>query len=434
MFNKSITSGAIALAGSRIAMLVLPFFITPLLIASLGVGEFGLWMAMLSLVGVISFADGGVSNSLITLAAGASAVGRDKRLHQLMTTSLVIIVPVAITIAVAGSISAPYIPWGRLLQMPEHQTVESVSGVFILMLVSYAGDMISNIVIRFRTGLQDVAFPSIMEAVVKYVSLPVVIFLIVYGHSALWLAASIYLLPSMLKLLFCISFLFRSRYLPLEPSRVSRGVATILIKYGFVFMVINVANALAVSSDQFMIGHFISTAEVTPYTIMQRIFTLPYVGINFILLATWPALAAAAARSDGVWLRRAAYRSTLFVGGTAICSSLILATFHEAFIEIWLRRPLAVSEHLVIGMAFYSVLLPIVGMLSTVLHALHVRHVQLYANVAMVVVNIPTTIILLPQFGSAGAVYGTCVSYLFCMIIPYIFVLYRERAAGKFGV
>ena len=58
--------------------------------------------------------------------------------------------------------------------------------------------------------------------------------------------------------------------------------------------------------------------------------------------------------------------------------------------------------------------------------SMDIRRPQIWISISMMVVNLPLSYILIHQIGAGGAIIATAVSYLLCMIIPYLVLLPRH--------
>ena len=126
------------------------------------------------------------------------------------------------------------------------------------------------------------------------------------------------------------------------------------------------AYAVSAHSDLFLIGMILGAPASAAYGLARRIFSLPVILGETINHAQWPALARADAAGDREGVGRV-LRWTLLAG-----SSLALAT--------------AVS--MAVAYEF--------------------------------LINLPLTLLLLPQIGPAGAIWGTVTGYTLALLLPYL--------------
>jgi O-antigen/teichoic acid export membrane protein len=80
---------ALAGAGARVATLLVGLFMTPYLVARLGIERFGVWALITAAVGMIGLCDLGLRNGLVRyLAAGLEAPDRQSETSEILSTSL----------------------------------------------------------------------------------------------------------------------------------------------------------------------------------------------------------------------------------------------------------------------------------------------------------------------------------------------------------
>src|SRR5262249_44715503 len=154
------------------------------------------------------------------------------------------------------------------------------------------------------------------------------------------------------------TLVFFARVRPdLRPQRALASRATMqrLLHLSILFFVLQLASALAYSSDNLIASRLLGAAEVADYSVAVKLFTLSAVLLGLVLQPLWPAYAEAIARRDLMWVRRTLWRATI---GAGVVAAAVAATFllgFERIIGLWLHRPLHVSSDLLFGLATWCV-------------------------------------------------------------------------------
>ena len=183
--------------------------------------------------------------------------------------------------------------------------------------------------------------------------------------------------------------------------------------------------AISVNADQMIIAIFSGAADVSPYAVLNRLFSLPYIAVNLILTVLWPMFAANREARNYSWIKKTYYRTFLGCLVIAIATSFALYHFLPTILHHWINRSFSDLPSLVLGMTIYSALVVSVGITSTFLVSMEIFRPQIYMNLAMLFINFPLTIYLVKDIGAAGAIWATVVSYICCIMIPSIIVIYK---------
>lgn len=424
---RRLALGAVAGAGASAISMLVAFATVPLALNYLGSERYGLWMAASSLVLLLgTFADGGIVYSLITASAVANARGGAAAVREIVGSAWAVLVPIAGAIILVTVALVPLVPWQWVFSLSNAGLAREAADVVRVVIIGLALSFLVNVALKVRTGLQEIAAVRAWEGAAALAALPALLLAIQLETSMAWLVAAIVGAPLLVKGLTSILF-FRDRP-QMRPGREDIGFkhARYILGAGSAFFIIQLSQAVAIQSDQVLIANLIGIEQVVAYSVMQRLFSIPYILANFVFAAQWPAFSDAAARGDLVWIRRSFLRVLAMSLAVAVILTLGLALMHRPLLSIWgVAGAVRPGMTLVAGMAVYAVLAVIVGACSTLLISLDMRRPQIWISLAMMVVNLTLSIILIREIGSAGAVWGTAISYLVCMVVPYAVIILR---------
>ncbi len=417
---KATLSGGTA----RIINMIVVFATVPLTLNYLGQERYGLWMAVTSFAFILTtFADGGISNALITATAKANSEGGAAKVRKVIGSAAAIIIPIAILIILIGIIVIPLISWQWTLNLSSRPLAFEARAIMLVMIISIALGFIVNIILKTRAGLQQIPAVSAWDSLAALSILPALSLAIYLQLGIIWLVIAIVGTPLFVKATGSVLFLWHNPKFRARISDVDFSCSRDLLAGGSVFFMIALTQALAIQSDQILIANLASIKEVATYSIVQRLFTIPYILANFLFMAQWPAFSAAAAQGNYDWIKRTFWRT---LGGTtflAIILTGVLLVLHNPILSLWVGDKINPAILLVSTMSLYAVILTIIGACSTLLISLDIRKPQIWMSFTMLVVNLPLSIYLIPKIGAAGAIIGTALSYLLCMVIPYAFII-----------
>lgn len=424
--SADIVGASLAQACARLVSLLVPLITMPWTVTYLGQERFGIWMAASSIVLLISLVEGGVSSALVTATSRAHAIGDFQRIRHLIASAFALLIPVAIGFLAVVALIAIWTDWASLFKIKSTIGAAEAPQVFFTIAAITAISFFVNVGTMVRTGLQQIPLVSLWEVLGKLIALPALAIAIMLKMGTPWLVGALFGVPIVISGIGVIQF-FASN--PVYRPRLydasweySRG----LLHGGGAFTAATFAYLIAISSDQFLIAAIVSADAVTSYSILSRLFAIPFLLTSFVFFAQWPAYASSMARGDEIWVFRSFYRTLVAAIAFSLLLTLILIGFLEKILDLWMGQDIHTPALLVWGMGIYAVLSVAEAAIRHLLFALDARKELIGISVAMVLINVPLTIVLLHSIGVAGAVLATDIAYFCCIIIPSAAIICRR--------
>jgi O-antigen/teichoic acid export membrane protein len=198
---------------------------------------------------------------------------------------------------------------------------------------------------------------------------------------------------------------------------------------GLVFGVLQIAMALAFSTDNLIISQCLGPEAVTVYSVSARLFQLPIQMFVLMLMPLWPAYGEALARGDMVWLKKALLGSLgLAIGLSGACAGCLLL-LGPGFLHWWVGPDVTPPKSLLVGLALWSVLSTTGSALAMFLNARQAAAFQVVCALTMGLANVPVGILFARTFGVAGVVWATVLVHGTCALLPAAIYVYRTVRA-----
>jgi O-antigen/teichoic acid export membrane protein len=438
--RRVLASTGAAVAARLVAMLG-SFLVIPLAIGYLGVDRYGIFLALSSLTSVLVFADLGLANGLLNVVSDAN--GRDDRgtARRAVSSALVMIVAVASLLALVFLLVFGHVNWPALLNVNDPVAAAEVGPTALVIVALFLIGLPLGIVERVRLAYQEGyinSFAAMLGGIAGLGALVVAIWLKV---SLPVLVISV-LLPPVLALALNGFALFRIRRPWLAPrlSLASRSVAARLARLGFLFLVLQLAVAVAYQSDVIVAGLLLGPSAAATYSVTLRFFMLAPALIAVFLTALWPAYTEALARNDIEWVRRTLRRSIVIALVTAGPASLVLAVGGSWLIRTWTGGAIDPPLSLMVGAALWAVVSATFNTIAIVLNAASVVRFQVIIATTMAIASITLSVLFARAFGISGIIWGTLLAFVLIDGIPmaiyvprFLASLDRQRAQSLAG-
>lgn len=391
----------------------------PLLLSHLGKDGLGVWMIALSLMGLIGFVSGGLSASVVTTIGRASADASGQSVRQLATAATVIAVAWGIVVAAIAVPAALAINWEQLLKLDEANSGRDVGSLMAALAGMLAVSLVAVVPRQIMIGRMHGYIAHMLDFTGVLASAVGLIIALVCD-APLWLLGLSFLAPgSTVQLLGGLLYLRRARIPLFSKSNVDKQTLRLLGKDSLGMAGYQSAYAVSSQSDLLLIGIILGAPASAVYGVAQRVFALPVLASGTVNYAQWPAMARADAKGEANSLGRM-FRWTLFIG-TALASTVALAAavFYQPLTQLWLGRDLETDPLILVGMVAWVLVATLVNTCDSLLRSRLETGLLTRAMMVMAVINIVTTLTLLPLIGAAGAIWGSVTGYTVALLVPY---------------
>jgi O-antigen/teichoic acid export membrane protein len=427
----------IAMFGARGVAIITALVSIPLGVRYLGVDRFGLWMLIVSFLSLLSFADLGLGSGLVNALSDAN--GRDdvEAAKRYVSTAFFMLFGLVVILGLGFALAYRFIPWAQLFNVtsPEarREAGPAMAVLVACLLISIPLDIVERTQIGYQEGFVNAVWTA-LGSVLGLAGLLICVFLKT-GLPLLILATLGG--PVLAKILNGI-WLFGRRRPWLLPrwSLASRSRAVPLLKIGVMFFVLQIAVALAFSSDNLVVARIFGSAAVTAYSVPMRLFTF-FPALIFICLSPlWPAYGEAIARGDIRWVKRTLLWSTAGVFAITSSASLALIIVGNPLIHLITGKHIVASQWLLIGLGLWTTISATSNAIAMFLNGANVILFQVVFSLIMSVAALGLKIVLAREVGLPGVIWGTLIAYVLFTLIPVVIYLPRllarleKRAAG----
>jgi O-antigen/teichoic acid export membrane protein len=416
-YRGIILGGGLAGLSKLISLLSVAISV-PLTIRYLGPERYGMWMTISSLLAVLSFADLGIGNGLVSSIANSA--GRDDSLTMVRLVSSAFYMLVGISLLILLSFVAAYsfVPWAKVFAVSSQSAAREAGPSVLAFVMCFSIGLPFTIVQRLQMGLQESWRSNLWQGGGSLLSL-VGILIAVHlrlGVSALVIAMSGGpVLASILNTL--VEFVSRRPALKPALRNVDLHTWASLTRSSAIFVALQLCLVLATGTDSIIIAQVDGASAVSSYSVMYKLFTIASVFTLFIN-PLWPALGESLSRGDHVWARTAMNRATFLCVAVGLILSAALFLFSQSIIKLWTGTVVIPDMILVGGFSAWILVIAYGGPLVTLLNNKQFLHFQLrtygQASLVALLLKIPMT----RWLGPGGVVWATVAANLFLFCLP----------------
>jgi O-antigen/teichoic acid export membrane protein len=412
---QSVLSGL----ASRVVGVVVSIISVPLTIGYLGTERYGVWVTIGTFLAWLQLADFGVGNGLTNALATAYGNNRPDLARHYVTTSLVMLSAVTLLIGGACAIAWPWINWGDIFSVQSPQTLAEIGPAMAVSLVIFLASFPLSLINKVYNAYQEGRIANYWGAVGNLASLLAIVLVTQTQGGLVWLVLAVSGAGLVMQILSgAWLFIWHKRWLMPHPSAIKGSALKELGHTGGMFFVVQITSLLIFQTDNVIIAHFASAAEVTPYSVTYRLFGYTTLLQALLFPNLWPAYAEAIAKKDIAWVRRTLRASTLYGTLATVILCIPLTLFGSTIISVWTRHQVTPPFSLLAWMALWSVINAAMNATVCILSASgRIRNQMIYA-LFTAVANIAITLWLIGPFGITGVIAGTVLAYLVFAVVP----------------
>jgi O-antigen/teichoic acid export membrane protein len=404
----------------KVLAIGLSYLLVPLTINYLNIEQYGIWMTLLSIMSWVGFFDIGLGHGLRNKLAEAVSINDIKLAKTCVSTAFAAVTLVGLIFFFILISILPFAPWDKIFN------TTSINNAELLKVVSIVGFFfLLNFVLSLSNSLyyayQEASLPTFRSVLLNLVALIGIYFLIHYTSGSLIYLGICYGLSMVLSNLPLIYFFFKKHpeVIPsikyIDISRI-REIASLGVK----FFIIQMAVLVIFATDNIIITQVLGPAEVTPYNVVFKLFSIITLAHGIILAPLWSAYTDAYAKGDLQWIKNTLKKLNLLMI-PIIIAVLILIIFARDIINIWVGPNIKYSNLLVVLMGIYTVISTWSNIYAYFVNGTGKVELQMYSAIAAGVINIPLSIYFAKSLamGTSGVILGTIVSLsLFAILGP----------------
>jgi O-antigen/teichoic acid export membrane protein len=199
-----------------------------------------------------------------------------------------------------------------------------------------------------------------------------------------------------------------------------KDVATKIRHEGLQFFVLQLAGALAFSSDLPLISAIRGPVDAGTYAIIQKLFSIIPIGLSLLWVPLWPIYRQALAAGDHAWVFRTLRRSLILAVVLAGGGAAVLALGFKQITTLWLHQPLMVSNAVLAGFVVWSLLDVCGAALAAFLNAASIMRYQVIIGIIFGTCCVATKYFILQTFSFEILPWTTSIVYSLTCLLPLL--------------
>jgi O-antigen/teichoic acid export membrane protein len=413
--KKNILGSFIVKGGSILINLLL----VPLTLNYLNPIKYGIWITLTSVIAWFGFFDIGLGSGLRNRFAEAVAMGNYELAKTYISTTYAILSIIIAVIILLFYFINPFLNWAMILNAGDDPALQNELSLLALIVFSFfCFSFILKIIATILTADQQPAKASLFNLFANALSL---IFIIVLTKttkgSLLYLGIIFSSMPVLVMIISSIWF-YSHKYKYYKPSIkfVDFSKAKDLFSLGTKFFIIQIAGVLIYEINNIIISQLFGPAEVTPYNIAFKYYSILMMFFAIIITPFWSAITEAWVKKEFDWIKLVMKKLFKFWGLILFTGIFMLIVSPLAF-HIWVGKVVVIPVSMSVLVMLWAILYCWNGIFSQFQNGVGKIKLQLYFSILQAFIYIPLALFLGKQLGISGVLFA---NVLIVLLVAWI--------------
>lgn len=414
---------------TRPISMLLSFIQIRFMVTYLGDEKYGIWATLLSIMSWISSCDMGVGNGLRNKLGEAFAAEDNDKAKEYIATSYFIIFIVSLILFLCGFIASLFLDWQKIFNSSILNR-KSYIAVICLNLSFVCINFITAICNQIFYAHQEASKVGFNQLTSQILFLLILILLMNKTDSNLFLLSLFYGATLLISNIFwTMTFFYKQKDFRCSLRHIKKERVNDVMGLGVCFFVMQLSSIVIFTTDNLLITQLFGPADVTPYDIVYKLFSLVSIGHNIILLPLWSGFTEAYVKLDIKWIRKTLKKLISF-HFFIILGCIFLALLTPWIIKLWIGTEIILPKYLILFMTIYMIISTWNGIFSSFLNGVGEVTLSMIICIIQGIINIPLSIWLAKYFGISGIILGTVFTLLISAItssMQTFFIIKKEK-------
>lgn len=428
---------AAAAFAAKLVGVVTILVIVPITLGYLGSERYGLWMTISSVSLMLGFADLGIGNGVLNVAADAYGQNDRKLGREAASSGFFLLSLVCVALLVVFAVVYTFVPWADVYNVTSADAMSEAGPATAVFFLVWALNIPLDVVQRVQLGYQKGFVNYAWQAAGSCFALAGAVLAISTEAGLPWLVLALTGGPLLaVALNGVVEFGWVRPWLRPAWSFVSRAAAGRILRLGVWFFAIQFAITVGYASNYFVIAQVLGSSEVTQYAVPARLFAFIGVLVAMLIAPLWPAYGEAMTRGDLGWIKRTLVRTLALTLVLTLVPAVILVLLGRPLIHLWVGDAVDPSYWLLTGLAAWAVLSGLGATVAVFLNGASVLRFQAVCAILMSVAALILEIVFAHRWGVAGVPWALVIAYTVFSAIPiiiYVPLLLKRLSAERAG-
>ena len=403
---QKIQTDILWLFGAKGTLLLANFVVISITLDLLSTKIYGVWITLYTTISWLSFFDLGLGNGMRNLFAVNRAIGNQEKNKQLVSTSYIIVLGIALILLIVGLPFVYYADIARFFNISDI-AIPDLRCVLSLLVVVTSLQLITKLINSIFLADQKPALSSLIDCSGVVCSLLLLFILKDWLVGSLFNLALIITIPTFVISFIVTLFAFNKNYRKLKPSLkcFNLKISNKLINLGLRFFLIQLSALIILQGSNIIILKFIGAEEVSVFSLVYKYFNVIVTIFTLVLTPYWSFFTDSYAKNNYNQLKQGFKQLLISWLAISLVGVVMWIALPFSF-KIWLNQELDIPAYLPVSLLLFSIFSNLGSVFIYFLNGTSsYLNFQLAIVLAFAALLYPLSAYLLPTYGVLGVVF-----------------------------
>ena len=413
-----VIKNSMATALMKVAVLLCSLIMVPITLNYLNAENYGIWMAMTSILYWFAFFDVGLGNGMRNYLSEAISRQDYIKARSYFSTAIFLLAIIAVLIGILSIIIIFQLDLNHIF----NTHIMSNKSLAYIMVVAISFSLIQFVaknVGMVYIAMQRYAINDFIVFIGQLISTIIVYIITKTTESHLiYIVIAITSIPALVFILASIPLLKQHPQLKPSIKSIDFASAKKIIGKGLGFFIIQITSCLVIfGSANILISHYCGPEQVTVYNISYKLFNILIIIYTIIISPLWNAYTDASVKNDYAWIRKI-FKKSIYLWAASLLLGLLMLLISGWFFKKWVGNSVDIPLGVSISILIYVCMFNFNNCVTYLINGLNKIKIQIITSIlGTIIYLIAVCFFIKGTYGIYGISISMCVVYTLMSLV-----------------
>ena len=413
-----VIKNSMATALMKVAILLCSLIMVPITLNYLNAENYGIWMAMTSILYWFAFFDVGLGNGMRNYLSEAISRQDYIKARSYFSTAIFLLAIIAVLIGILSLIIIFQLDLNHIF----NTHIMSNKSLAYIMVVAISFSLIQFVaknVGMVYIAMQRYAINDFIVFIGQLISTIIVYIITKTTESHLiYIVMAITSIPALVFILASIPLLKQHPQLKPSIKSIDFASAKKIIGKGLGFFIIQITSCLVIfGSANILISHYCGPEQVTVYNISYKLFNILIIIYTIIISPLWNAYTDASVKNDYAWIRKI-FKKSIYLWAASLLLGLLMLLISGWFFKKWVGNSVDIPLGVSISILIYVCMFNFNNCVTYLINGLNKIKIQIITSIlGTIIYLIAVCFFIKGTYGIYGISISMCVIYTLMSLV-----------------
>ena len=413
-----VIKNSMATALMKVAVLLCSLVMVPITLNYLNAENYGIWMAMTSILYWFAFFDVGLGNGMRNYLSEAISRQDYIKARSYFSTAIFLLAIIAVLIGILSIIIIFQLDLNHIF----NTHIMSNKSLAYIMVVAISFSLIQFVaknVGMVYIAMQRYAINDFIVFIGQLISTIIVYIITKTTESHLiYIVIAITSIPALVFILASIPLLKQHPQLKPSIKSIDFASAKKIIGKGLGFFIIQITSCLVIfGSANILISHYCGPEQVTVYNISYKLFNILIIIYTIIISPLWNAYTDASVKNDYAWIRKI-FKKSIYLWAASLLLGLLMLLISGWFFKKWVGNSVDIPLGVSISILIYVCMFNFNNCVTYLINGLNKIKIQIITSIlGTIIYLIAVCFFIKGTYGIYGISISMCVVYTLMSLV-----------------